>query len=465
MAANRVITGGERWLLGLLLALGGALFLYGAIPLPVDYHDFADTREWLGLPNAVNVLSNLAFLAAGIAGLWVVVTKRRELTNGELILWFFFFDMVALTGFTSGLYHLAPGHLGLLFDRITIALGVSALLGVLVYERIDPKTGIRVTIGWAIFAVLAACSWYYSETLNASEQRAYIVAQGFPLLAVPLILWLYPARYTHGWHFLAGLGCYIAAKALEAVDGAVFEGTGGIISGHSLKHLAAAAGAGWLVWHLARRRAVRRLAARVKPAVTPAAPAAAGTRREPYLAMPAATPQETAVRPASLPAQPVAAAKPRPGPALPPRAKSTAARPAAKPKTAVKPVAAKAAPKPAVATASKPAAKAAKAAVRTAVKPVAAKAAPKPAAAAKLKATATAPVSRPAIKAAKPPATAAAKPVSKPKPVTKPVTSAAAKAPVKPAAKAPAGKAAVKKTKAPAKKKPASKPGKASQGD
>src|SRR5438270_9011932 len=52
-----------------LLALIGTA-LAPRIAQPVSYHHFADTRTMLGVPNALNVLSNVPFLIVGLWGLW-----------------------------------------------------------------------------------------------------------------------------------------------------------------------------------------------------------------------------------------------------------------------------------------------------------------------------------------------------------------------------------------------------------
>lgn len=49
-------------LLGLALAAWVAVFLLPPIPQDPRYHLFADARPLLGVPNGLNVLSNLPFL-------------------------------------------------------------------------------------------------------------------------------------------------------------------------------------------------------------------------------------------------------------------------------------------------------------------------------------------------------------------------------------------------------------------
>jgi hypothetical protein len=52
-----------------------ALFL-PPIPQPLTYHNFADHRAWLGIPNFGDVVSNLAFAIVGVWGLLVLFTPN-----------------------------------------------------------------------------------------------------------------------------------------------------------------------------------------------------------------------------------------------------------------------------------------------------------------------------------------------------------------------------------------------------
>ena len=61
-------------------------FLLPAIAQDPAYHRFADQRSWLGIPNAANVLSNLALVAAGVFGAVVLLSSRRaHLRNATAI--------------------------------------------------------------------------------------------------------------------------------------------------------------------------------------------------------------------------------------------------------------------------------------------------------------------------------------------------------------------------------------------
>ena len=66
------------------LALGGVLIFVQPIPQWPEYHDFADDRAFLGIPNTHNVLSNLGFLIVGIWGALFVLSPPGRAAAGRL---------------------------------------------------------------------------------------------------------------------------------------------------------------------------------------------------------------------------------------------------------------------------------------------------------------------------------------------------------------------------------------------
>jgi hypothetical protein len=97
--------------------------------------------------------------------------------------------------------------------------------------------------------------WYASELHGAGDLRLYIMVQFYTLLLILLLLWLFPARYTRGADLMVAMGFYVLAKILESLDRQIFS-LGHSVSGHTLKHLAAAAGVYSIFRMLARRRPV-----------------------------------------------------------------------------------------------------------------------------------------------------------------------------------------------------------------
>jgi len=205
--------------------------LVALLPLPPllqdqSYHQFADQRELFGVPNFWNVASNLPFIAVGAIGL---AQSRRDATT------FVLFAGIFLTGFGSSYYHLDPNDDTLFWDRLPMTLCFAAILAAVVEERVDAKAGamlLRPLLAIGIFSLLL---WRWTDDL-----RLYAWAQFFPFLALVLILSLFPAKYTGTSYWVSAAALYALAKLLEYYDHEVYS-FGGILSGHTLKHLAAAA--------------------------------------------------------------------------------------------------------------------------------------------------------------------------------------------------------------------------------
>ena len=60
-----------------VLAVAAAA-LIPAMPQPLEYHDFADRRPAFGVPNFLDVASNVAFLFVGIGGLVATVGRSAR---------------------------------------------------------------------------------------------------------------------------------------------------------------------------------------------------------------------------------------------------------------------------------------------------------------------------------------------------------------------------------------------------
>jgi hypothetical protein len=108
---------------------------------------------------------------------------------------------------------------------------------------------------WLGFA--SVFNWHMGEQRDAGDLRLYGMVQFYPLVAIPLMLYLFPARYTRSGDVIVALAWYALAKVLEigAVDRGIYH-LGQVTSGHALKHLAAGLGAYWLYRLVRDRHAV-----------------------------------------------------------------------------------------------------------------------------------------------------------------------------------------------------------------
>ena len=210
------------------------------------YHDFADRRTFLGIPSFLNVVTNLAFLAVGLAGIGLCV---RRSAIGARWAWSASFTGVALVSLGSGYYHLAPNNMALMWDRLPMSIGFMGLLVAVLTEHVGLKLEKILLVPAILFGIASVVYWHYSDDL-----RLYVVVQFLPLLMLPVILLLFDGPYSHRGYLLVALAIYLVSKFAEQYDRAVFAATANIISGHSLKHLFAALALFVVYWMLRQRR-------------------------------------------------------------------------------------------------------------------------------------------------------------------------------------------------------------------
>lgn len=248
------------WAAWLLAVAAAAAF---SAPLAQDpaYHLFADARPWLGLPNFGDVASNAALTLAGLAGLWAVRRRARRdpaaLGVPHLPVAVLFFGAVALAGVCSAYYHWAPDEARLAVDRLPIG-GIAAAFPALVLAERAPVTraGLRALWLWLALGPLTVGYWHYTEGLGRGDLRPYLAVQAVALLGAAVLPALLPRRHTPGAAYGAAVALYLAAVACEQGDRAVFAATG-LVSGHTLKHLLAAAAVAAIAWGWGRGLPVR----------------------------------------------------------------------------------------------------------------------------------------------------------------------------------------------------------------
>jgi len=228
------------------------------------YHRFADRRTLWGVPHGLDVWSNLAFPLVGLWGLIRVVSApaggRDDPFTDPRERWPFAVVCVgvALTGLGSAWYHAAPDNARLVWDRLPMTLVFMGMLAAVVAERVSVAAGLVLLPVFLASGLASIAYWHASEAAGAGDLRPYVLVQFFPALAIPLMLWLFPARYTRGGDIVVVLVIYGAAKIFEVLDGRIFA-MGGLVSGHTLKHLMAALACWWLIAGTMARRPSRRL--------------------------------------------------------------------------------------------------------------------------------------------------------------------------------------------------------------
>lgn len=221
----------------------GAMFLVDPIPQDPAYHDFADSRTFLGVPNFWNVASNLPFLLVGAAGL---VRARRLASSALRTHYVVFCVAVALVAFGSGFYHYAPSNATLVWDRLPMTVAFMTLFAAVIADRISWFAG-RALLGPLVVAGVASIAWWVrTESLGQGDLRPYAIVQFLPALLIPLILLLFRGEALRDRWLWGALAAYAVAKLAEHFDSPIFE-AGHFLGGHALKHALGALAAWWLV--------------------------------------------------------------------------------------------------------------------------------------------------------------------------------------------------------------------------
>lgn len=234
-----------RWV-AIYSAVAGlvAIALYlGPVAQPETYYGFADVREWAGIPNVGDVLSNIPFALAGLWGLWRIWRTRELLAikPGFTATLIVFFVAVLAVSFGSGQFHLDPSDASILFDRLPIAVAAGALLAAIIQDRAVLSR--RAAYGLLLAAVVFASAAVAHVTIT-DDLRLYAFTQLAP--SVIALAFIAPWRARHhripGRSLLLMLAFYAAAKGAEVYDAEIYEITG-LLSGHNLKHILAAGAA------------------------------------------------------------------------------------------------------------------------------------------------------------------------------------------------------------------------------
>ena len=252
---------------GVLVLVGTALAAIAAVlalpPIPQDprYHEFADRRTILGVPNFLNVGSNAAFVLVGGLGLAFVLGRTPARPGGpfattwERGAFAVMFAAVAATGLGSAYYHLDPTTARLFWDRLPITVSIMALLAITIAERINTRAGAWLLGPLVAAGIASAIHWHLGELRGAGDLRFYALVQFYPMLAIPLLVWLCPPRYTRGRDLVETVGWYVAARGFEALDAPVLA-LGELVGGHTVKHLLSAVASYWLLRMVSARRPI-----------------------------------------------------------------------------------------------------------------------------------------------------------------------------------------------------------------
>jgi len=223
---------------------------------PLEYHAFADRRTWFGISNFLDVISNFPFAILGLMGLIFIRTSRSRSSFVDMRERWPYLAMFAgllLTAFGSGYYHLDPNNSRLLWDRLPMTIVFMSIIAAMIVERVSVRAGLYLLLPMVVIGAGSSIQWYVSELRGLGDLRFYAAVQVYAVLVLPLMMWLFPARYTRTSDIGVIVGFYVLAKVFEAFDRQIYAALGHAVSGHTLKHLAAAMAGYWILRMLKRR--------------------------------------------------------------------------------------------------------------------------------------------------------------------------------------------------------------------
>jgi len=227
----------REWLLG-ALTVGGiaAAFLFSPMPQDPAYHEFADRRTLFGIPNFLDVISNLPFVLVGVYGLGRLSRLQPSSPRSAYIV---FCVGVFFVGFGSAYYHYSPSTQTLVWDRLPMTVAFMALFSMVVRDRISEALGNGLLWPLVLAGAASVGYWYWSEHQGQGDLRAYAVIQFLPMLLMPLMLIICSGKGLRTPWLWGSLGFYALAKVTEHFDQLIYATTD-IVSGHSVKHVLAA---------------------------------------------------------------------------------------------------------------------------------------------------------------------------------------------------------------------------------
>ena len=169
------------------------------------------------------------------------------------------------TAACSGWYHLQPQDSGLAIDRYGMTVAFAGLLGLAGATRVSERAG-----QWLALTVLLCGTWSIWSWSATANLLPWTVLQ-FGGMALMLGLGYLPARADAlPVRWIAVILAYALAKVLELFDLPVYQLTGELVSGHTLKHIVASCAA--LPVIIATYRASRLLASPAPVAATSSKP-------------------------------------------------------------------------------------------------------------------------------------------------------------------------------------------------
>lgn len=246
----------QAWAIAAAVLLLYALLRGVAGPLPQwqNYHDFADTRALGPIPRAGDVLTNLAILAAGLWGL--SLRRRLTLRGDERPAYRLVVLGAILTAAGSAYYHWEPSNARLVWDRAPMAVLATGAVALVLADRVSPALGRAALWPVGLLAAASVALWGVTEALGRGDLWLYLLVRIGAGVGTLGLLAACRSRHTAVMWVWAAVACDALETLAERHDWQLWRATGGLLSGHNLKHLLAGGVIACVFTWLLRRRAL-----------------------------------------------------------------------------------------------------------------------------------------------------------------------------------------------------------------
>lgn len=248
----------------ILFLLAAIFYVHHVAPFPQDpnYNSFADARTYFGIPNFFNVVSNFGFFWFGVLGIYSLFAQQKDkpcfIDSRERYFYLIFFTGVFFVGFGSSYYHWLPNNATLVWDRLPMTVAFMAFFTAILAERISLRFALYIFVPLLLIGASSVYYWHFTEALGVGDLRPYLFVQGFTVAAIPILLLLFPAKYTASFYIMLTFLFYVLAKLCETYDVVIYRATHQIVSGHVIKHLTAALAVYFIYVYLKRRELLQK---------------------------------------------------------------------------------------------------------------------------------------------------------------------------------------------------------------
>lgn len=223
---------------GIIIAILTYLYIE-SIPQSINYHDLADKRQFLYIPNALNVLSNIVMLFAGFYGIWqcFYIYSYNLLNTPSFVFYLIFFVAAIFTSISSAIYNFEPNNHNLFWFRCPSTIAMMSVLSGIICERLRFRYKILFSLSLLVFGMISSFYWQFTELNGSGDQRFYRMALVIPIFVILKVLSKHPKPIRMDVNIIYSICLLILAYITEINDHLVFKLTFNLISGVTLKNL------------------------------------------------------------------------------------------------------------------------------------------------------------------------------------------------------------------------------------